>query len=271
MWPFAPAAHASAVGRRRGPGWEEVCGLGGLRGTTRGRGQRAGLPGPPARRRMGPEALPLVPRLRPFPSVTLRGPCQYPPPPNPPTQEELQTRHFGAARKNRVAGPRRGESQTPREIAKPRKLVEPCSGRNGRTERLVSMLRGQRRRCPIKANGSGVKASIVRPHAGTGGCKRCAELLVCCKGAVRTTGDTATRGSEGRVESRRRGRCRVCPCVWGDGDTNELARFSRNGEVSVPTAAVGHCSTPPPSPEVGPSHRPDSTAHRPRPACVPES
>lgn len=271
MWPFAPAAHASAVGRRRGPGWEEVCGLGGLRGTTRGRGQRAGLPGPPARRRMGPEALPLVPRLRPFPSVTLRGPCQCPPPPNPPTQEILQTRHFGAARKNRVAGPRRGESQTPREIAKPRKLVEPCSGRNGRTERLVSMLRGQRRRCPIKANGSGVKASIVRPHAGTGGCKRCAELLVCCKGAVRTTGDTATRGSEGRVESRRRGRCRVCPCVWGDGDTNELARFSRNGEVSVPTAAVGHCSTPPPSPEVGPSHRPDSTAHRPRPACVPES
>lgn len=266
MWPFAPAAHASAVGRRRGPGWEEVCGLGGLRGTTRGRGQRAGLPGPPARRRMGPEALPQVPRLRPFPSVTLRGPCQCPPPPDPPTQEELQTRHFGAARKTRVAGPRRGESQTSEGNCRTQKVGRALLRQKWTDE---GMLRGQRRRCPIKANGSGVKPSIVRPHAGTGGCKRCAELLVCCKGAVRTTGDTATRGSEGRVESRRRGRCRVCPCVWGDGDTNELARFSRNGEVSVPTAAVGHCSTP--LHHRGPSHRPDSTAHRPRPACVPES
>lgn len=191
--------------------------------------------------------------------------------PKPPHPGRTPDPSFRRGQKKPRRWSKAGESQTPREIAKPRKLVEPCSGRNGRTERLVSMLRGQRRRCPIKANGSGVKASIVRPHAGTGGCKRCAELLVCCKGAVRTTGDTATRGSEGRVESRRRGRCRVCPCVWGDGDTNELARFSRNGEVSVPTAAVGHCSTPPPSPEVGPSHRPDSTAHRPRPACAPES
>lgn len=244
MWPFAPAAHASAVGRRRGPGWEEVCGLGGLRGTTRGRGQRAGLPGPPARRRMGPEALPLVPRLRPFPSVTLRGPCQCPPPPNPPTQEELQTRHFGAARKNRVAGPRRGESQTPREIAKPRKLVEPCSGRNGRTERLVSMLRGQRRRCPIKANGSGVKASIVRPHAGTGGCKRCAELLVCCKGAVRTTGDTATRGSEGRVESRRRGRAVFVHAFGGTATPMNSRDFRETGRCQCPRLRLGTARPP---------------------------
>lgn len=212
MWPFAPAAHARAVGRRRGPGWEEVCGLGGPRGATRGRGQRAGLPGPPARRRMGPEALPQVPRLRPFPSVTLHTrtlsvPATPRPPPIHP-RPELQTRHFGAARKTRVAGPRRGGIPDPQGNCKTQKVGRALLRQKWQTE---PMLRGQRRRCPIKTNGP----SRIRPYAGTGGCKRCAELLVCCKGAVRTTGDTATRGSEGRVESRRRGRCRVCPCVWG--------------------------------------------------------
>lgn len=136
MWPFAPAAHASAVGRRRGPGWEEVCGLGGPRGATRGRGQRAGLPGPPARRRMGPEALPQVPRLRPFPSVTLHTRTLSVPatPRPPPSTLAPNSRPVISARPEKPASLVQGggESQTPREIAKPRKLVEPCSGRNGR-------------------------------------------------------------------------------------------------------------------------------------------
>ena len=110
--------------------------------------------------------------------VSARHPRTSPSPPRP----ELQTRHFGAARKTRVAGPRRGRIPGPEEIANPESWSSPAPAEMGGRKSLVPMLRGQRRRCPIKANGSGVNHPIVRPHAGTGGCKRCAELLVVAKG-----------------------------------------------------------------------------------------
>lgn len=188
----------------------------------------------------------------------IRGPCQCPPPPDPPPvhpRPELQTRHFGAARKTRVAGPRRGGIPDPQGNCKTQKVGRALLRQKWQTE---PTLRGQRRRCPIKTNGP----SRIRPYAGTGGCKRCAELLVCCKGAVRTTGDTATRGSEGRVESRRRGRCRVCPCVWGTATPMNSRDFRETGGVSAHGCGWAL---------LDPLHRPDPTAHRPWPACVPES
>lgn len=168
---------------------------------------------------------------------------------------ELQTRHFGAARKTRIAGPRRGGIPDPQGNCKTQKVGRALLRQKWQTE---PMLRGQRRRCPIKTNGP----SRIRPYAGSGGCKRCAELLVYYKGAVRTTGDTATRGSEGRVESRRRGRCRVCPCVWGTTTPMNSRDFRETGGVSAHGCGWAL---------LDPLHRPDPTAHRPWPACVPES
>lgn len=130
MWPFAPAAHASAVGRRRGPGWEEVCGLGGRRGATRA----PWAPGEAANGAGSPPPSPAFASIS-FCYATYADPvsARHPQTP-PPSTLAPNSRPVISARPEKPASLVQGggESQTLREIAKPRKLVEPCSGRNGR-------------------------------------------------------------------------------------------------------------------------------------------
>jgi hypothetical protein len=151
-----PRQHRWAQMRPRVGGGVDLAVFGGRPGEG---GQRAGLPGP----RRGGEWAGSPPPSPAFASIsfcyatrTLSVPAtpQTPSPPCP----ELQTRHFGAARKTRVAGPRRGRIPDREEIANPESWSSPAPAEmaGGGRKSLVPMLRGQRRRCPIKANGSGV-------------------------------------------------------------------------------------------------------------------